>query len=160
MFVRMARISFDALPCRERNLMTARFCWNRARRLTCFRDCFFPGRAKDLSASRYSWYSCMNWPFRRFTMLIQRNMAKYHSSYLLVFHGDMICAQRYTNPGRQVVRVAKFCTVAPNICRPLVWSLLHFIILAPEILRWLLDSWKTCLSLAHRQGVPQDRLIF
>jgi len=53
--VRMAWISFGALPCRKNNLMT--FCVSillksRAS-LTCFRACFLPGRAKDLSAPRY-----------------------------------------------------------------------------------------------------------
>ena len=48
----MAWISLGALPCRKINLMTARvsiFFKSRAS-LTCFRACFFPGRAKDLSA--------------------------------------------------------------------------------------------------------------
>ena len=52
--VRMARISFGALPCRKRNLMTARvlvLLKSRAS-LTCFGTCFLPGRAKDLSAAR------------------------------------------------------------------------------------------------------------
>jgi len=34
-------------------LFTTPCCWNRARRLTCFRTFFLPGRAKDLSAPRY-----------------------------------------------------------------------------------------------------------
>ena len=52
--VRMAWISFGALPCRKRNLMTARVSiWSKKRAsLTCFRVCFLPGRAKDLSAPR------------------------------------------------------------------------------------------------------------
>ena len=33
--------------------LASRFCWNCARRLTCFRACVLPGRAKDLSAPRY-----------------------------------------------------------------------------------------------------------
>jgi len=53
--VRMAWISFGALPWRERNLMLARFSILLKSRasLTCFRACFLPGRAKDLSAPRY-----------------------------------------------------------------------------------------------------------
>ena len=53
--VRMAWISFGALPCRKRNLMTARFSMLLRSRasLTCFRACFLAGRAKDLSAPRY-----------------------------------------------------------------------------------------------------------
>ena len=53
--VRMALISFGALPCRKINLMPARvsiLLKSRAS-LTCFRACFLPGRAKDLSAPRY-----------------------------------------------------------------------------------------------------------
>jgi len=51
--VRMAWISFGALPCRKKkNLMTARVSMLLKSRtsLTCFRACFLPGRAKDLSA--------------------------------------------------------------------------------------------------------------
>ena len=53
--VRMAWISFGALPCRKRNLMTARVSMLLKSRasLTCFRACFLPGRDKDLSAPRY-----------------------------------------------------------------------------------------------------------
>jgi len=53
--VRMAWISFVALPCIKKNLITARFSMLLKLRasLTCFRACFLPGRAKDLSASRY-----------------------------------------------------------------------------------------------------------
>jgi len=60
--VRMAWISFGALPCRKRNLMTARVSILLKPRasLTCFRACFLPGRAKDLSAPRYSGYGKMS----------------------------------------------------------------------------------------------------
>ena len=51
--VRMASISFGALPCKKKNLITARVSMLLKSResLTCFRACFLPGRAKDLSAS-------------------------------------------------------------------------------------------------------------
>ena len=54
--VRMASISFGALPCSKNNLMTARVSMLLKSRasLTCFRSCFLPGRANDLSAPRYS----------------------------------------------------------------------------------------------------------
>jgi len=54
--VRMAWISFCALPCRKRNLITARVSMLLKSRasLTCFRACFLPGRVKDLSAPRYT----------------------------------------------------------------------------------------------------------
>ena len=64
--VRMAWISFGALPCRKKNLMTARvsmFLKSRAS-LTCFRACYVPGRAKDLSAPRYIityWVTAWRW---------------------------------------------------------------------------------------------------
>jgi len=54
--VTMAWISFGALPCRKKKiLMTARVSMLKWRAsLTCFRDCFLPGRTKDLSALRYT----------------------------------------------------------------------------------------------------------
>ena len=54
--VRMSWISFGALPCRKKkHLMVARVSMLLKSRasLTCFRACFLPGRAKDLSAPRY-----------------------------------------------------------------------------------------------------------
>jgi len=52
--VGMAWISFGALPFRKTNLMTARVSMLLKSRvsLTCFRACFLPGRAKDLTAPR------------------------------------------------------------------------------------------------------------
>ena len=48
-------MSFGALPCKKKKLMTARVLMLKSRAsLTCFRGCFLPGRAKDLSAPRYS----------------------------------------------------------------------------------------------------------
>ena len=62
--VRMASISFGALPCRKRDLMTARFSMLLKSRasLVCFRTCFLPGRAKDLSAPRYLPQTAFNRP--------------------------------------------------------------------------------------------------
>ena len=53
-FIRMARIYFGALPCRKTKLMTARVSMLLISRasLTCFRACFLPGWAKDLSTPR------------------------------------------------------------------------------------------------------------
>jgi len=55
MFVRMAWISFGTLPWRVGGGMTPRVSMLLKSRasLTCFRACFLPGRAKDLSAPRY-----------------------------------------------------------------------------------------------------------
>ena len=49
---------FPSAPCLAGKKKTwwqlaSRCCWNRARRLTCYRACFLPGRAKDVSAPRY-----------------------------------------------------------------------------------------------------------
>jgi len=54
--VRMAWISFGALPCRKKKTLTARVSMllNPRASLTCFRACFFPVRAEDLSSPRYS----------------------------------------------------------------------------------------------------------
>ena len=51
----MALISLGALPCRKRSLMTARVSMllKSSSYLPRFRACFFPSRAKDLSAPRY-----------------------------------------------------------------------------------------------------------
>ena len=54
------------------------------------------------------------------------------------------CAQI---PERQVARATKFCTVAPNICRPAVWNLLHVTLLATRIWRWFVGFWKICAPL-------------
>ena len=53
--VRIAWISFRAMSCRKKNLMSARVSMLLKSRasLTCFWACFLPGRAKDLSAPRY-----------------------------------------------------------------------------------------------------------
>ena len=53
---KMAWISFGVLPCwKKKNLMTARVSMLMKSRasLTCFRTCFIPCRAKDLSAPPY-----------------------------------------------------------------------------------------------------------
>ena len=54
-YFRMAWISFGALPCKQK-MMTASVSMLLKSRasLTCFRACFLPGRAKDLSAHRCS----------------------------------------------------------------------------------------------------------
>ena len=45
-------------------------------------------------------------------------------------------------------RATKLCTVAlPNICGFSVSNLLHVTILAPRVLRGLLDFWKVCATL-------------
>jgi len=44
-------------------------------------------------------------------------------------------SQACANPGLQVARASKFCTVTPNICGPSVWNLRHVTFLATRILK-------------------------
>jgi hypothetical protein len=55
--------------------------------------------------------------------------------------------QRHTNPGREIAVAAKFCSVALNICVSSVLTVLHVTLLAPRILKWILDFWKICALL-------------
>jgi len=72
---RLVRISFGALYFGKRNLMTARvsiLLKSRAS-LKSFRACFLPGRAKDLSACRYSVYGGLfNVPSRSVVLFFVR----------------------------------------------------------------------------------------
>jgi hypothetical protein len=56
----------------------------------------------------------------------------------LIYTLQQVC----TNPGLQVTRATKFCTVVPNTCGSSAWNLLHVTLLAPRILRWFLVFWK------------------
>jgi hypothetical protein len=47
--------------------------------------------------------------------------------------------QGYTNYVHQVSQVTKFSTVAPNITESSMCNLHHVTLMAPRILRWLLD---------------------
>ena len=54
---------------------------------------------------------------------------------------------------------AWFCTVVPNICGRLLWNLLHVILLAPRIVRWLLDFLKIWSLLTYlRNNALVNRL--
>jgi hypothetical protein len=55
--------------------------------------------------------------------------------------------QGCTRVGCQVTWVTEFLTVVPNIGGLSVWNLLHVTVLAPRILRWLLDFWQICAPL-------------
>jgi len=80
--VRMAWISFGALPCRKKKLMTTRVSMllKLHLSLTCFRARFLPGRTEDLSAPRYNEYQyksfLINSKTRQFTFRIS-TAAKY-----------------------------------------------------------------------------------
>jgi len=49
-----------------------------------------------------------------------------------------------THPTSQIAQVTKFCMVAHNICGTSVWNLFHVTLLAPRILKWILNFWKIC----------------
>ena len=51
-------------------------------------------------------------------------------------------AQRCTNSGHQINRATKFLTVGTNICKCEAWKLYHVAVLAPRILRCLLNFQK------------------
>jgi len=51
---------------------------------------------------------------------------------------------RRTNPGRQDAQTNKFDTVAPKVCRSSIWNFTHANLLAPRILRWLLNFENLC----------------
>jgi hypothetical protein len=48
------------------------------------------------------------------------------------------------NPGRHIAMICVFYTLAPNMFGSSVWELLLFTLLAPRILRCLLDFGKIC----------------
>ena len=58
---------------------------------------------------------------------------------------------------RQVSRATKFCTEAPNICGRSVWDLFHDTILAPKILRWLLNFCKIFVPLYKAEFIIARR---
>jgi hypothetical protein len=55
--------------------------------------------------------------------------------------------QGCTNAGHQVTMATILYTRASNNCVSSVWNLLHVTLLSPNILRWLQDLWKICVSL-------------
>ena len=98
-------------------------------------------------------------------MFTRHSMAKYQSSYILVFHGDIIRAQQYTNPGRQVARETRLGNVTLNICVSSVWCLFCAALLVPRNLRWIL-GFETpvlpCLCFKNRSlfGPLQEQHFF
>lgn len=59
--------------------------------------------------------------------------------------------QGYTGPGLRVPGANTFCTVAPNICVPLVWYLFHITLLGRTDVWWLSDFCKSVYP------VPEER---
>ena len=56
-----------------------------------------------------------------------------------------------------VAVTTKYHTVAPNICGPSLWNLLHVTLLVPRILRWLLDFWTVCTL--HSLRAPSTAVV-
>jgi len=50
--------------------------------------------------------------------------------------------QGCTGTGCQTDRTTESCTVAPSICGPPLWNMLHVTLLAPRILRLHQNFWK------------------
>jgi hypothetical protein len=53
-------------------------------------------------------------------------------------------AQGCTNPGHQVARAKKVCTLAPDNCGSSVSNVIYVILLVPGIFKWLSDFCKIC----------------
>jgi hypothetical protein len=60
--------------------------------------------------------------------------------------------QRCTNQRRQVALETQFCSVAPKICVSSVWNLLLVTLLAPSLLRLLLDFWNIFVTQVYNQN--------
>lgn len=54
---------------------------------------------------------------------------------------------RHTYPRCHFAGATNLCTMSPNICGPSVFNLPHVSLLAPGILRWLVDLLETCTPL-------------
>jgi hypothetical protein len=69
--------------------------------------------------------------------MFPENVSNETSAHHTVHHIQQ--RQRFTKPRGQVAAETKFCMLVPNICGCSVWTSLHVTLLAPRILRWLLD---------------------
>jgi hypothetical protein len=58
-----------------------------------------------------------------------------------------VCIRGAKNVGCQITMVTKYFMLVPNVCGFSGWNLLHVTLVAPRILRGLLDFWKGCASL-------------
>jgi hypothetical protein len=67
--------------------------------------------------------------------------------------------QECTNPGCQITVTTHLCTVAPNICGFLVWSLLQVTVQTPIILRWLLDFWKIKVPVIYTANIVKTAFL-
>lgn len=70
----------------------------------------------------------------------------YSVSFLLSVLSDLCTVLLgCTNPGHQVTWMTEFCMVLPKTYGSLVCKLLNVTLLAPRILRWVLDLWTPLL---------------
>jgi len=74
------------------------------------------------------------------TRNIKMNPKMYHNPERL----DNSIQKGCINPRHQVSWVTKFCEGATNVCGSSPWNMLNVSLLAPKILKWLLDFWKLC----------------
>ena len=91
---------------------------------------------------------------RIFTRRLQRAVVRggwinshNESLYIYIFGPQHPVAEWSTIPGRQLAVATKFCAVAPYVHGAYVLSLLDITLLAPTILRRLLDFRKICALL-------------
>jgi hypothetical protein len=126
--VRMACISFGALPCSKRNSMPARVSMllNSRASLTYFRVCFLPVRARDLSVPQY-FAKSTNYEAPRYAIYSlpvtlpaqQQTPNAIHASYNTVtdpnalpavsqsaHHSDCLANRRYSQPDAGLSRSA------------------------------------------------------
>jgi hypothetical protein len=139
--VRMAWISFGALPCRgeKKTFMTARVSMllKSGASLTCFRTCFLPGGAKDLSAQR---------KFLQITMEFSRTSPNFVKCERLIFPAPKEAVV--------LIMIGSYCSTQEN-----TWSLIY-VSMHPK---WTTNFRSGCSLLLHRRSnikttntAPQD----
>jgi hypothetical protein len=73
-----------------------------------------------------------------------------------------VIQQGCTHPSNLVDQATKFSMVEPNVCGPSVGNFFRVTLLAPRILRWLLDVWKfvdPCRTGSRTCWVPVNAVI-
>ena len=69
-----------------------------------------------------------------------------------LLQNKIICSHHHqgcTNSWCQITRAIKFCAAVCNICASSVQNLVYVTLLAPGILKWLLDFWKKLWTPNH-----------
>lgn len=105
-----------------------------------------PGRDSNRRACertfRHRWNQILEVTFRNFqtVSVVPSSCRLACSLWKIHFISQGILSQGCTNPGQlNFVRRRLAC-----VCRPAVWNWLHIVLLAPRILRCLLDFWRAC----------------